>query len=74
MKKFHYLTLSVLFLAAISLAFGADFWESKQYEKWSQKDCSKLLTDSPWAKDLTEMDSSVDRSSKATAKTEDLES
>ena len=24
------------------------FWEAKPYDSWTQKECEKLLTDSPW--------------------------
>lgn len=29
--------------------FGADFWEAKEHTSWSEKECRKLLTKSPWA-------------------------
>jgi hypothetical protein len=51
MRKVLYFALSAIFLAAGSAAFGADFWENKPYDTWSQKECNKLLTDSPWASD-----------------------
>ena len=40
----------LLLLAGFSTGFGADFWEKKNYKEWSQKECSKMLEDSPWAK------------------------
>ena len=52
MRKVFYFVLSAIFLAAGSAAFGADFWENKTYDTWSQKECNKLLTDSPWVEDL----------------------
>jgi hypothetical protein len=55
MRKVLYFVLSAIFLAAGSAAFGADFWESKPYDTWSQKECSKLLTDSPWVEDFTKV-------------------
>jgi hypothetical protein len=44
--------LFVLILATLGVqaAFCADFWEKKDYTKWSEKECRKLLSDSPWAK------------------------
>jgi len=44
----------VLFLLAfvfsvIPTVHGKDFWEKKGYKEWSNKDCDKMLTDSPWA-------------------------
>ena len=65
MRKILCFALSAIFLAASSAAFGADFWENKQYEKWSQKECSKLLENSPWAQDLTLMDSGLQQSTQA---------
>jgi hypothetical protein len=29
------------------------FWIKKEFQKWSAKECSKLLSDSPWAKSRT---------------------
>jgi len=40
--------LSVLFLLA-SVVFSAPFWQKKPYTEWSEKDCVKLLSNSPWA-------------------------
>ena len=48
MKK---LTLSLLTLA-VSL-WAADFWVAKPYTEWSEKDATKLLKSSPWAKEVT---------------------
>ena len=46
-------SLLLLFVLAISLATaarGQDFWQKKPYQKWSEDETRKLLTDSPWAK------------------------
>jgi hypothetical protein len=59
MKKNLCFAVSVIFLAASSAAFGKDFWENKQYEKWSSKECNKMLSDSPWARDYTLQKSDV---------------
>ena len=32
---------------------GSDFWHKKEYRQWSEKECRKLLEDSPWAKRYT---------------------
>jgi hypothetical protein len=40
---------SALLLFACCL-FAADFWQSKPYTEWSEKDAQKMLTNSPWAK------------------------
>jgi len=39
--------LSVLLLSIPALA--ANFWESKDYSKWSEQECMQLLKKSPWA-------------------------
>ncbi|MBN2242117.1 MAG: hypothetical protein JW793_05460 [Acidobacteria bacterium] len=43
------LPLLVLLLSSVPGAPGADFWEKKEYGEWSEKDCRKMLQDSPWA-------------------------
>lgn len=60
--------LAILFLVSVSTSLGADFWEKKNYKEWSQKECTKLLEDSPWSKQftltrVTVMDDSTDRTS-----------
>jgi hypothetical protein len=52
MKKILCLSLPIVLLAAAIAAMASDFWEKKEYKEWSQKDCAKLLQDSPWAKKL----------------------
>jgi hypothetical protein len=47
------IALPVLFLAAVCAASGGEFWEKNNYRKWSQKECNKMLEDSPWSKALT---------------------
>ena len=42
-----------LVACAASTALGQGFWEKKDFEKWSQGECQKLLSDSPWAKSYT---------------------
>jgi hypothetical protein len=32
-----------------SVIIAADIWEKKPYTEWSEKECTKLLTRSPWA-------------------------
>jgi hypothetical protein len=49
--------VALIFLATVliaNLAFAAgEFWEKKEFSQWNQKDCQKLMEDSPWAKTLT---------------------
>ena len=33
--------------------WAADFWQSKPYTQWSEKDVHKMVTGSPWAKEVT---------------------
>jgi hypothetical protein len=42
---------SILCLAALlpEVQWAAEFWETKDYTSWTQKECEKLLTKSPWA-------------------------
>ena len=40
-----------MFLFA-GVAVAKEFWESKTFDKWTQKECQKMLTDSPWVKEL----------------------
>jgi hypothetical protein len=42
--------LSSLTLALVlSSLLAADFWDRKPYTKWSQQECDKLISKSPWA-------------------------
>jgi hypothetical protein len=41
--------LALLASSALLLT-AADFWNSKAYTEWSDKDLKKIMTDSPWAK------------------------
>ena len=45
MKKF-----ALLLITAAFTLWAADFWQSKAYTDWNEKDIQKILTDSPWAK------------------------
>jgi hypothetical protein len=52
MKKL--LPLAIVFavcLCAISL-WAADFWQSKPYKEWSDREVQKLLSNSPWSKEV----------------------
>jgi len=43
--------LPLLTILAISL-WAADFWQSKPYTEWSDKEVQKLLSNSPWSKEV----------------------
>jgi hypothetical protein len=64
MRKVICFAVSVIFLSVSSVTFGADFWEKKEYKKWNKRECSKMLTDSPWARDFTQMDSQLQSSTR----------
>ena len=56
MKTKQRVSLSILLLALLILAAtlrASDFWQKKDYRSWSKEDCTKLLTDSPWASSYT---------------------
>lgn len=54
MKKMLCVFLPLLMLAAISASGkGGEFWETKAFDEWSQKECQKLLGSSPWATEYT---------------------
>jgi len=42
--------VTVSLVAFASLLFAADFWETKDYSTWNEKETLKMLEDSPWAK------------------------
>jgi hypothetical protein len=44
--------LALLFATALVLC-AADFWQTKPFATWDQKELQKILTDSPWAKKVS---------------------
>lgn len=44
-------TLGVWVLACAALV-AADFWEDEEFTSWSDRDVQKMLTDSPWSKQV----------------------
>jgi len=44
--------ITPLFLALAICLWAADFWQSKPYTDWSDKDVQKMETNSPWAKQV----------------------
>ncbi len=49
MKRICCLLFASLIFSAC-LLYAADFWEKKEFAKWSEDEVSKILKDSPWAK------------------------
>jgi len=45
--------LLIALLCGMAAAQSKDFWQSKEYRQWNEKECKKLLEDSPWAQDYT---------------------
>ena len=45
--------LAVAAIAVSVCAFAADFWISKPFTEWSEKDAQKMLENSPWAKTVS---------------------
>src|SRR5262245_57303488 len=43
----------VAWLFAASIAIAEDFWATKEYMQWTDEEVKKVLTNSPWAKDVT---------------------
>jgi hypothetical protein len=39
----------LLLLASVGAAQGSDYWQKKDYRQWTERECRKLLEDSPWA-------------------------
>src|ERR1017187_3291255 len=53
MQRRPFLQLSLAgSLCAVAL-LASDFWKTKDYTQWSSEEVTKVLTDSPWAKEIT---------------------
>jgi hypothetical protein len=42
-----------LALAGLAATQGGEFWQKKAYRQWSEKECRRLLEDSPWSQKHT---------------------
>ncbi len=62
MRRILGFAVPVIFLAGIFAAPAGQFWEKKEYKQWSQKECAKLLEDSPWAEELNLVQTSINPS------------
>jgi hypothetical protein len=51
MHRTIWLGFAGLLIAGIAL--GEDFWVKKEYTQWTEEEVKKVLTNSPWAKDVT---------------------
>src|SRR6185369_15853155 len=51
MRRTYLLCLTGLLIAGVGLA--EDFWTKKEYMQWTDEEVKKVMTNSPWAKDVT---------------------
>ncbi len=51
-QRIEIFLLAILFSGIYPAIPGDAFWEIKDYRHWSERECEKMLTDSPWAKGL----------------------
>lgn len=51
MHRVALICIGAFFLAGVAL--GEDFWIKKDYKEWTPEEVKRLLTNSPWAKDVT---------------------
>ena len=49
------LSTMLLVLLGAGVVWAGDPWKEKPYTEWSEKECRKLLQDSPWAKHYTDV-------------------
>jgi hypothetical protein len=50
MRRIIFLSLAMLITSGVMLA--EDFWTKKEFMQWSDDEVKKILTNSPWAKDI----------------------
>ena len=50
MKKF---ILMLLATGACCALLAADFWQTKKFTEWDEKEVAKILKDSPWSRSFT---------------------
>ncbi len=53
MKRIILFLFPTLFLAGNLAISASEFWEKKDYSQWTERECKKMLEDSPWAKTYT---------------------
>ncbi len=51
MRRTYLLCLTWVLIAGVGLA--EDFWTKKEYMQWTDEEVKKVMTNSPWAKDVT---------------------
>lgn len=50
MKNRFQVLLLILSFGCLAAVQGNEFWHKKDYKQWNERECKKLLEDSPWAK------------------------
>ncbi len=50
MRKVSLVLLVVLFGHTLAFSADKDFWNTSPYQQWTEKECERLLHNSPWAK------------------------
>ena len=53
MKNKLSIWLLILSLYSLAAMQGNEYWHKKDYQQWNERECKKLLEDSPWAKTYT---------------------
>jgi hypothetical protein len=53
MRRMIVMSLAGMLLATGASLLAEDFWAKKDYMQWSDDEVKKLMTNSPWAKDIT---------------------
>lgn len=54
MRKYCFTVICSVTLSALTFSVWAiDFWEKKKFTQWSDKEVTKILTKSPWARSLS---------------------
>jgi hypothetical protein len=48
-----HVVLSLVLCGCLGAGQGKEFWEKKEYRQWTERECRKLLEDSPWARSYT---------------------
>ncbi len=51
--KNRILAVSLLFAGGVCTLLAADFWQTKKFTEWSDKEVLKILADSPWAEKVS---------------------
>jgi hypothetical protein len=54
-RKSSSLLVLLLLTGLGTFADGQDFWQKKSYQEWSDRECQKLLHDSPWAQTFSNL-------------------